>query len=84
MAILDQVGNAGNRASKSLRMEMPETWSDYATKELTDGELEQAKESMRNFLHKEAARALAPYAHKAGTAKKAPWVFEDRQGMRLS
>lgn len=54
----------------------------YATEDLTDGELSRAREAMRNFLRKEAARGLAPYAHKAGTAKNAPWEFEDRSGQR--
>ena len=48
----------------------------YATEELTAGELEKAKEGMRNC--KEARDRLAPYAHKAGAAKNAPWEFEDR------
>ncbi len=51
----------------------------YATEDLTDGELEKAKEGMRYFLRKEVIAGLAPYAHKAGAAKNAPWVFEDRR-----
>ena len=50
----------------------------YATVPMTDGELEQSKEGMRNFLRKETAGQLAPYAHKAGGAKNAQWEFEDR------
>ena len=52
----------------------------YATEELTDGQLEKAKEAMRNFLRTEVKGALAPYAHKAGKAKNAPWIFEDGSG----
>ena len=55
---------------------------DYATEELTAGELDKAKEGMRNFLRKEAKDRLAPYAYKAGAAKNAPWVFEDRRKRR--
>ena len=55
---------------------------DYATEDLTDGELEKAKEAMRNFLRKEAVGGLAPYAHKSGAAKNAPWEFEDRSGRK--
>ncbi len=32
----------------------------YATEEFTDGELERAKEAMRNFLRKEVTGGLAP------------------------
>ncbi len=49
---------------------------------MTDDELEKAKEVMRNFLRKEVTGGLAPYAHKAGAAKSAPWVFEDRSGRK--
>ncbi len=52
---------------------------EYATEELSDGELERSKEGMRNFLRKEAKSRLAAYAHKAGKAKNAPWEFEDRR-----
>ena len=51
----------------------------YATEQLTDGELEKAKEGMRNYLKKAVTGELATYAHKAGKAKKAPWEFEDRR-----
>ena len=51
----------------------------YATENLTDGELEKAKEGMRNYLKKAVMGELAPYAHKSGAAKRAPWVFEDRR-----
>ena len=50
----------------------------YATEDLTAGELKKAKEGMRNYLKKTVTGGLAPYAHKAGTAKNAPWEFEDR------
>jgi hypothetical protein len=50
----------------------------YATEELTDGELEKAKEGMRNYLKKAAIGPLAIYAHKAGKARNAQWEFEDR------
>ena len=50
-----------------------------ASEELTAGELEKAKEGMRNYLKKAVTGELAPYAHKAGKAKKSPWVFEDRR-----
>jgi len=46
---------------------------------MTDGELENTKEGMRNYLRKAATRELAAYAHKAGKAKNAQWVFEDRR-----
>ncbi len=55
----------------------------YATEELSAGELEQAKESMRIFFRKKVARGSAAYAHKAGTAKNAPWEFEDRSGQKM-
>ena len=51
----------------------------YATEELTAGELEKAKEGMRNYLKKAVKGELATYAHKAGKAKNAQWVFEDRR-----
>jgi len=54
----------------------------YATEQLTDGELEKAKEGMRNYLKKAVTGGLAPYAHKSGAAKNAPWVFEDRSGRK--
>lgn len=50
----------------------------YATEELSGGELEKSKEAMRRFLRREITGRLASYAHKAGKAKSAPWVFEDR------
>ena len=51
----------------------------YATEALTAGELEKAKEGMRNYLKKAVKGELAPYVHKSGAAKAAPWEFEDRQ-----
>lgn len=44
---------------------------------LTNGELENAKEVMRNYLRNAATQELAAYAHKTGKAKNAQWVFED-------
>ncbi len=52
----------------------------YATEELTDGELERAKEGMRNYLKKAVMGELAACAHKADKARNARWVFEDRSG----
>ena len=40
-----------------------------ATEDLTDGELEKAKEAMRNFVRKEVSHGSAKYAHKAGQAR---------------
>ena len=51
----------------------------YATEDLTEGELERAKEGMRNYLKKVVTGGLAGYAHKSGAAKNAQWVFEDRR-----
>ncbi len=49
------------------------------TDEPTDGEFEKAKQGMRNYLRKAATRELDTYAHKAGKARNAQWVFEDRR-----
>ncbi len=50
----------------------------YASEDLADGELEKAKEGMRNYLKKAVAGDLDAYAHKANKAKRATWEFEDR------
>ena len=47
--------------------------------EPTDDELEKAKEPMRSYLRKAATRELDAYTHKAGKARNAQWVFEDRR-----
>ncbi len=49
-----------------------------ATEDLTGGELAKAKQGMRNYLRKAVTGELAAYAHKAGKAKNAQWVFADR------
>jgi len=71
---------AENKGKMSLNMsEMAEEMAGrYATEELTDGELAKSKEGMRNDLKRAVKSELAPYAHKAGKAKNAEWVFEDR------
>jgi hypothetical protein len=48
-----------------------------AAEGVTDGEVANAKEGMRNYLKKAVTGELAIYAHKADKARNAQWVFED-------
>ena len=75
---------ADNKGRMSLTMNAlaEEMARRYATEDLTDGELEKAKEGMRNYLKKAVTGGLAAYAHKSGAAKNAPWEFEDRSGRK--
>jgi len=71
---------AENKGKMPLNMsELAEKMTRRSNSEdLSDGELEKAKEGMRSYLRKAATRELAVYAHKAGKARNAQWVFEDR------
>jgi len=71
---------ADNKGKMSLNMNAlaEEMARRYATEDLTDDELEKAKEVMRNFLRKEVTGGLAPYARMSGSAPNAPYEFEDR------